>query len=199
MAGTPTATLTTTATSANLTVVALHTLDVNHASVSISWNADKFTTYLDHYVVGETDAAGKFRADRPIETWSSHAFVHKFFEPGATGSLDDRLACTNQVYATLQPRPTTTLGYAVQECADVHVNPKNNFLTTTGYTTITPLPVKTVQHVAVITTTLYKDNLQEAAKVISSIVRTRIIIGVVVGVVVALLGALGAYLKKRNG
>ncbi|KAH8831484.1 hypothetical protein DL96DRAFT_834825 [Flagelloscypha sp. PMI_526] len=138
-----TATVTKTATTAQLTAVALHTLDASHASVSVSWVTNGYTTYFGQYVVGETDAGGKFRTDRPIETWSANAFAQKFFEPGATGTSADRLVCESQVGVTLQPRPTTSLGYGVQECAQVHINPSNGFFTTTGSTTITPQPIST--------------------------------------------------------
>ncbi|KAH8813558.1 hypothetical protein DL96DRAFT_1759093 [Flagelloscypha sp. PMI_526] len=159
---TPTTTLTLTST--NLTVVALHTLNTAHASASINWNAYTETTELNYYVVGETDASGKFRLDRPIETWSGN--YKTFFEPGATGSSADRLICHDQQYVTLEPNPSTTLGYAVQECAKVHIYHNNlgDHSTTTGSVTITPRPIKTI--VGVTTTVKYKSSLSTKTKVI---------------------------------
>ncbi|KAH8813560.1 hypothetical protein DL96DRAFT_1821335 [Flagelloscypha sp. PMI_526] len=161
MGGAATATLT--STSNNLTVVALHTLNPSQASVSILWNTHS-TTELDHYVVGETNAAGKFRLDRPLETW--YPLHNTFFEPGATGSSADRLECQDQHDKTPKPTATTSLGYAVQECAKVHIYNDNfgTHSTITGSVTITPRPVKTIVNVT--TTTLYKKGLSTKTKLI---------------------------------
>ncbi|KAH8810142.1 hypothetical protein DL96DRAFT_554597 [Flagelloscypha sp. PMI_526] len=197
---TPTKTVTTTATTANLTAVAIHTFDSSHVSASISWVAGTETTYLAQYVIGETDEAGNFRSDRPIETWRPHADIipNQFSEPGAT---NDFLYCVDQNPSTLPSAPTgtPTLGYAIQDCTQMHVMSGSILPTQTGITTITPVPVTTLTNVGVTTSTMYKDNLHEMGYKYINLVTTRIIAGVVVTVVVLLLGGFITWRKRTKG